>query len=105
MGQLEKNIEGWMKREIEGLGGLFLKFVSPGNDGVPDRIALLPSGRIVFVELKTHEGRLSLIQGYQIDRIRTMGQEVCIVYGYEGARDLLYDLESENTLARVYGRS
>ena len=29
-----------------------LKFTSPGFDGVPDRLVLLPLGRMAFVELK-----------------------------------------------------
>ena len=49
---LESQLEQKMKKTIEGMGGMFLKWVSPGFTGVPDRIALLPGGRIVFVEVK-----------------------------------------------------
>jgi len=34
------------------MGGLAVKFVSPGYDGMPDRLVLLPGGRIAFVEVK-----------------------------------------------------
>ena len=64
----EKDIETRVKKGIEDAGGLFFKFTSPGNDGVPDRIAVLP-GRTVYVELKTKTGRLSKLQRYQIDRL------------------------------------
>ena len=37
---------------IEGAGGLAVKFTSPGFDGVPDRLALLPDGKMAFVEVK-----------------------------------------------------
>lgn len=48
----EKQIEEKLRKSIKAMGGLCLKWVSPGYTGVPDRIVLLPGGRIVFVELK-----------------------------------------------------
>lgn len=48
----EAQLEQKMKIEVEARGGMFLKWVSPGFTGVPDRIALLPGGRIIFVEVK-----------------------------------------------------
>lgn len=57
---LEAQLEQKMKKTIEALGGMFLKWTSPGFTGVPDRIALLPGGRAVFVEVKrpgTKDGR------------------------------------------------
>jgi len=48
----EKNIEQKLVKAVKKRGGMALKFVSPGLDGVPDRIVLLPMGRIAFVELK-----------------------------------------------------
>lgn len=49
---LEKQIEEKLRKSIKAMGGLCLKWVSPGYTGVPDRIVLLPGGRIIFVELK-----------------------------------------------------
>ena len=57
---LESQLEQKMKKTVEGMGGMFLKWTSPGFTGVPDRIALLPDGRVVFVEVKrpgTKDGR------------------------------------------------
>lgn len=48
----EEGLEKKIKRYVEGHGGLFLKWVSPGFTGVPDRILLMPGGRISFVEVK-----------------------------------------------------
>ena len=54
---LEKEIERKLKTLIEGkLGGRCLKWVCPGWRGVPDRILLLPGGRVQFVELKRPKG-------------------------------------------------
>lgn len=88
----EREIEAWIKGEVEKLGGLWLKFVSPGNDGVPDRVAIFPDGRTVFVELKTAMGHLSRVQRYQIRRFRERHQQVCIVYGKRGAVDFIRDM-------------
>lgn len=49
---LEKEIERKLKLPIKKLGGLCLKFETPGYTGVPDRIILLPGGVIRFVETK-----------------------------------------------------
>ena len=48
----ESAIEGRLRDRVKLLGGRCLKFVSPGQNGVPDRIILLPGGRVVFAELK-----------------------------------------------------
>ena len=44
----EKNIESKLAAEVRRRGGLAPKFVSPGLDGVPDRLILLPSGKAAF---------------------------------------------------------
>ena len=48
----EKKIEGKLSLMVKKRGGICPKWVSPGFDGVPDRIVLLPAGRIAFVEVK-----------------------------------------------------
>lgn len=49
---LEKTIEKNVCIFIKKLGGIAYKWVSPGRDGVPDRICVMPDGRIIFIELK-----------------------------------------------------
>lgn len=49
---LEKHIEQQLVQAVQRGGGLCPKWVSPGLDGVPDRIILLPDGHIAFAELK-----------------------------------------------------
>ena len=48
----EKRIEQKLTLMVKKRGGICPKWVSPGFDGVPDRIVLLPVGRIAFVEVK-----------------------------------------------------
>ena len=53
MEKRERDIESWLRDKIQQMGGVAMKFTSPGNDGVPDRIAILPGGQVWFIELKT----------------------------------------------------
>ncbi len=48
----EKSIEQKLVRATKGRGGICPKLVSPGFDGMPDRLVLLPYGRMGFVEVK-----------------------------------------------------
>lgn len=59
----EKDIEGKLRKQVEKQGGKCLKWVCPGWTGVPDRIILLPGGRVHFVETKKPKrGRYSAMQ-------------------------------------------
>lgn len=89
---LEKEIEKRLGERVKRAGGLYLKFVSPGNDGVPDRI-VVHDGRVVFVELKAEKGRLSALQARQIDRLRRAGAQVRILFGLAQAEDFARELE------------
>lgn len=85
----EKQIEAKLVRGIHAMGGRAYKFVSPGNGGVPDRLIVLPGGRIVFAELKAEGGRLSRIQQARIEELRRLGAEVFEVWGENGVHSLL----------------
>jgi hypothetical protein len=54
----ESKLEKWCRKYAEERDCYLVKWVSPGNRGVPDRI-LLGRNRVVFIEFKTPEGRLS----------------------------------------------
>ena len=77
----EKDIEAVLTREIKNLGGKAYKWVSPGNDGVPDRIVILPGRVPIFVELKTVKGRLTELQEIQIGKLTDLGQDVRVLHG------------------------
>ena len=80
----ESEIEKILVDGVRAEGGKAFKFVSPGNDGVPDRIVCLPDGRTVFVELKTDVGQLRSQQRIQIAKLRKMQQKVEVVKGLKG---------------------
>ena len=89
-GMRERDIERALVREVRRAGGEAYKWVSPGNDGVPDRIVIL-GGEVIFVELKAETGRLSAVQKLQIDRLRKMGQEVVVVKGMKSLEEFFLD--------------
>ena len=69
----EKYIEQKLVRAVRELGGMALKFVSPGLDGVPDRIVLLPMGRIAFVELKAPGKKMRPLQVRRKRQLEALG--------------------------------
>lgn len=87
----ESEIEKILVSEVKKLGGRAYKFVSPGNDGVPDRIVIFPDQRPIFVELKTETGRLTSLQKIQIDRLKILGQRVTVIKGINGLSQFFQD--------------
>lgn len=85
----ESELEACLVRGVKAVGGVAYKFVSPGSVGVPDRLAVLPGGKIVFVELKAEDGRLSRMQVYQIAQLRGLGADVRVVKGAAGVEEFL----------------
>lgn len=75
----EKFIEEKLKKAVKEQGGLCLKFVSPGFDGVPDRIILMPGGIIAFAELKAPGKKLRPLQERRKRQLESLGFSVfCI---------------------------
>ena len=97
----EKEIEKKLVDGIKRLGGCAYKWVSPGRDGVPDRIVVLPGGIIWFVELKTDTGRLSPRQQFQLNFLNSLGFNTTVVRGVSECRRFLLDREKEVELHGV----
>lgn len=96
MTQLEKEVEAYLVRRVKALGGHCLKWVSPGNSGVPDRIVLLPEGGICFVELKRPKGgTVGHLQEYWRMVLTDLGFEAHIVNSKPGVDWLLQRMEVE----------
>jgi hypothetical protein len=80
MGVRENKVEKYLDKEVVKLGGITRKWVSPGRDGVPDRIVIL-NGKVIFVEVKTEDGKLSVRQEREHTTLRKAGARVHTVYG------------------------
>ena len=69
----EKSIEEKLVDAVKEKGGVCWKFTSPGTSGVPDRIVLMPSGRIGFVEVKAAGKTPRPLQRLRIRTLRRLG--------------------------------
>lgn len=91
----ESEIEAKLVHMVRELGGLCLKFVSPGCAGVPDRIIVLPGGRVVFVELKTEYGSLRTLQRYFIGELQNRGADVRVLKGLDQVKAFVEEVKSD----------
>lgn len=80
MAKRENKVESYLDKQVKQLGGLTRKWVSPGRDGVPDRIVIV-QGRVYFVEIKTSDGKLSDVQCREHQRLRDVGASVYTLFG------------------------
>ena len=69
----ERDIERKLKKRVEELGCLCLKFECPGYTGVPDRIILMPGGEAFFVETKAPGKKERPRQEYVQNQLRALG--------------------------------
>ena len=75
----EKVTEHQLTEATKALGGIALKFVSPGMSGVPDRLILLPGKRLAFVEVKAPGETLRPLQVKRKRQLEALGFSVyCI---------------------------
>ena len=83
---LERHVEQALVDAAKLAGGWAPKWVSPGHDGVPDRIVLMPGGRIVFVELKAPGERPTPLQAKVHEKLTALGFNVDVIDSVEDAR-------------------
>ncbi|MDF1509936.1 VRR-NUC domain-containing protein [Robertmurraya sp. DFI.2.37] len=69
----EKKIEQQLVKEVKDIGGIALKIVSPGFDGMPDRLILLPGRKIAFVEVKAPGKTLRPLQEKRKRQLEALG--------------------------------
>ena len=86
---LEKHIEKKLVDAVRQLGGLCPKFVSPGMDGMPDRLILMPGGHMAFAELKAPGKKPRPLQLHRHAQLRALGFQVFIVDAPEQIEEVL----------------
>ncbi len=74
---LEKTIENYFKTKTESNGGLCIKLT--GFVGIPDRLILLPGGRMFFVEFKQKGKKPRKIQSFIHDKLKSLGFRVYVI--------------------------
>jgi hypothetical protein len=75
----EKTIEQKLVQAVKAMGGIAPKFISPGLDGMPDRIVLLPGGDMAFVEVKAMGCKPRPLQLARHGMLRRLGFRVYVV--------------------------
>jgi hypothetical protein len=76
---LEKHIEQKLVQAVRQMGGLAPKFTSPGWAGAPDRLVLLPGGRLAFVEVKAPGKTLRPLQVRRKRQLEALGFRVYVI--------------------------
>ena len=92
----EKAIEQKLVRAVKGRGGICPKLVSPGFDGMPDRLVLLPYGRIGFVEVKAPGEKPRPIQESRHRLLQRLGFKVYVLDGAEDIPRILDEIGGSN---------
>ena len=85
----EKQIEQKLVRTVKARGGICSKLVCPGMDGMPDRMVLVPHGRIGFVEVKAPGRRPRTLQLRRHEQLRALGFQVYVLDSAEKVGDIL----------------
>lgn len=90
----ESAIERRLVTEAVKRGGLAPKFVSPGLDGVPDRLLLLPGGRLAFVEVKAPGKKPRPIQRRRMEQLTALGFQVFVLDSKEQIGEILDEVQA-----------
>ena len=88
----EKTIEQKLIKAVKSAGGIAPKMVSPGFDGMPDRIVLLPGGHMGFVEVKTPGEKPRPLQLSRHGLLRWLGFKVYVLDGIEQIGGILDEI-------------
>lgn len=86
----ESKQEGKLQTAVRKAGGIALK--NTGYAGIPDRLLVLPNGKIVWVEMKAPNGRLSKIQKTIIKQLRELGHDVRVVSNMQETEELINEV-------------
>lgn len=88
----ESFIEEKLTKAVKQNGGLCWKFTSPGTAGVPDRIILMPKGRIAFVEVKAPGEEPRKLQLSRHRLLRRLGFKVYVLDALEDIEKIIAEV-------------
>lgn len=88
----EKAIERYLCEVVKSLGGVCLKYSNAGAVGYPDRVALMPDGRCVWVELKSKGKKPTKLQMIRIEQLASLGHQVFVADSKERINEILEDV-------------
>lgn len=88
----ESFIEEKLTKAVKQNGGICWKFTSPGTAGVPDRIILMPKGRIAFVEVKAPGEKPRPLQLSRHQLLRRLGFKVYVLDALEDIEKIISEV-------------
>lgn len=91
---LEKEIESRLSKSVKSVGGIALKFVSPGFAGMPDRLVLLPDEKIAFVELKANGKKPRALQLARHKMLKRLGFKVYVIDDVEQIGGMIDEIQA-----------
>ena len=89
---LEKEIEMQLMKAVKKMGGRAVKFMSPGFDGMPDRLVLLPGGKCGFVEVKAPGKKPRALQLVRHEMLKELGFKVYVLDAQEQIEEIINDI-------------
>ena len=75
----EKLLEKKLSLKIQDIGGICLKLPAIHVSGIPDRLCLLPRGRVFFAEIKTTKQKVRKLQALWHKKLRDLGFDVYVI--------------------------
>ena len=91
----ERTIEQKLAARVKAMGGIAPKFTSPGFDGMPDRLVLLPGGRMGFVELKAPGKKPRPLQLVRHRLLQRLGFKVYVIDEINQIDSVLEEIDHE----------
>ena len=88
----EKSIERKLVQAVKAMGGIAPKLASPGFDGMPDRLVLLPGGKIAFVEVKRQGAKPRALQESRHGMLLRLGFKVYVLDDGENINSILEEV-------------
>ena len=90
----EREIEQKLVSEVKRRGGICPKWVSPGFDGVPDRLVFLPGRHFGMVEVKAPGEKPRALQASRHRLLKKLGFPTYILDGVEQIGGILDEIRS-----------
>ena len=88
----EKVLEAELRERCKVLGWMCIKLTSQYQRGLPDRLILMPGGRVCFAEIKTTGKKPTALQRVTHERLRALGYRVEVVDTTERLDNLIVEL-------------
>ena len=90
----EKIIEKKLIQAVKSYGGICPKFISPGFDGMPDRIVLMHGGKLGFVEVKSTGKHPRPLQISKHKMLQKLGFKVYVIDSAEQIEGVINDIQA-----------